>query len=373
MPSSTVAKWDFFEASFEGPKDGNPFIDVELEAIFTQKSREVRVPGFYDGDGVYRIRFMPDTEGEWSFRTRSKTKALDGKTGSFVAGPAGAGNHGPVHVRNTFHFGHADGTPFLSFGTTCYAWTHQPLDQQAQTLETLKEARFNKMRMCVFPKDYPYNTNEPLFDVYQRGADGKLDFDRPNPEAFRHFETQVGALRDLGIEADIIVFHQNHALHPLLREWEHDLADAVRRQRIRCDAAGLALHRTSGFERPEERGRSGRLNTDDPHALLIPGGNAADQSPAPAGNQERIERAVEEADRPSAEMTVSRGSLEVKPMRPFFSMKRAPMLEVMITMAFLKSMVLPRPSVRCPSSKTWRSTLKTSGWAFSISSRSTTE
>jgi hypothetical protein len=207
MPASTVAKWDFFEAAFEGPKDGNPFLDIEFDAIFTQKSREVRVPGFYDGDGTYRIRFMPDTEGEWRFVTRSRTKALDGKTGSFTAGPAGAGNHGPVRVRNQFHFGHADGTPFLSFGTTCYAWTHQPLDQQAQTLETLKEARFNKMRMCVFPKDYPYNTNEPLFDVYLRGADGKLDFDRPNPEAFRHFEKQVGALRDLGIEADIIIFH----------------------------------------------------------------------------------------------------------------------------------------------------------------------
>ena len=70
---------------------------------------------------------------------------------------------------------------------------------------------------------------------------------------------------------------------------------------------------------------------------------------------------------------VSRGSPEAKPMRPFFSMKRAPMFDVMMMMAFLKSMVLPRPSVRWPSSNTWSSTLNTSGWAFSISSRSTTE
>ncbi len=60
-------------------------------------------------------------------------------------------------------------------------------------------------------------------------------------------------------------------------------------------------------------------------------------------------------------------------MRPFFSMKRAPMLEVMMMIVFLKSMVLPSPSVRWPSSKTWSRTLKTSGWAFSISSRRTTE
>ena len=36
---------------------------------------------------------------------------------------------------------------------------------------------------------------------------GELDFDRPNVVAFRHFETQVAALQDMGVEADVIVFH----------------------------------------------------------------------------------------------------------------------------------------------------------------------
>lgn len=207
MTNQSVAKWDVYEASFNGPSEGNPFIDVAFEAYFSQNSRKVRVPGFYDGDGVYKIRFMPDNEGEWSFVTKSATPALDGKTGSFSVTAARKGNHGPVSVANKFHFAYADGTPFLSFGTTCYAWTHQPLSEQQKTLETLKAARFNKMRMGVFPKDYPYNVNEPLHDVYQRDSDGKLDFDRPNPESFRHFENQVAALGELGIEADIIMLH----------------------------------------------------------------------------------------------------------------------------------------------------------------------
>lgn len=204
---STVPKWDIFEASFHGPTDGNPFLDVALEAVFTQGTRKVRVPGFYDGDGTYKVRFMPDAEGEWQYRTHSATPTLDGLTGRVEVAHAKPDAHGPVRVANQFHFAYADGKPYFPFGTTCYAWTHQPLAMQAQTLETMKSSRFNKLRMGVFPKDYPYNTNEPLFDIYQRGADGKFDFDRPNPEAFRHFETQIGALRDLGIEADIIIFH----------------------------------------------------------------------------------------------------------------------------------------------------------------------
>jgi len=204
---SGIEKWGIFEVALNGPSDGNPFLDVTLDATFSKANRHVTVPGFYDGDGVYRVRFMPDDEGLWSYRTLSSAGALDGRAGDFEVIAPRDGNHGPVRVSHQFHFAHADGTPYFPFGTTCYAWTHQPLEMQAETLETLKGAKFNKLRMGVFPKHYIFNQNEPLYDVYERGPDGKLDFDRPSVVAFRQFETQVGALRDLGIEADIIVFH----------------------------------------------------------------------------------------------------------------------------------------------------------------------
>ncbi|BCG74118.1 hypothetical protein MesoLj113a_52760 [Mesorhizobium sp. 113-1-2] len=204
---TTVEKWDMFEIELKGPADGNPFVEIELSASFSQANRSIAVPGFYDGDGTYRIRFMPDNEGSWSYVTHSTIPSLAGKSGAFEATAPSAGNHGPVRVRNKFHFAYADGTPYFPFGTTCYAWTHQPLDMQAETLATLKNARFNKLRMGVFPKDYPFNTNAALHAIFEARPDGKKDFDRPNPVAFRHFEAQVGALRDLGIEADIIIFH----------------------------------------------------------------------------------------------------------------------------------------------------------------------
>jgi hypothetical protein len=50
-----------------------------------------------------------------------------------------------------------------------------------------------------------------------------------------------------------------------------------------------------------------------------------------------------------------------------------PRLLVMIRIVFLKSTMRPWPSVSRPSSSTCKSTLKTSGCAFSISSKSTTE
>ena len=202
-----IAKWDVFEVVFEGPSKNNPFVDVTLGATFSLGDRNVRVPGFYDGDGIYRIRFMADEEGDWTYRTESNTAALSGHHGSIRCHAARPGVHGPVAVRNRFHFAHADGTPYFPFGTTCYAWTHQPLAMQAETLATLAATGFNKVRMGVFPKHYIYNENDPLLPAFAPGVDGGEDFDRFNVAMFRHFEKQVGALRDLGIEADVILFH----------------------------------------------------------------------------------------------------------------------------------------------------------------------
>ncbi|MNL83694.1 hypothetical protein D3C87_2114170 [compost metagenome] len=54
------------------------------------------------------------------------------------------------------------------------------------------------------------------------------------------------------------------------------------------------------------------------------------------------------------------------------NISEAPTFEVMMTTVFLKSTVWPLASVSRPSSRICRRMLNTSGWAFSISSKSTT-
>jgi hypothetical protein len=205
-PPRKIERWDRFELQLEGPRDGNPFLDVRLSADFRQQHRSVQVDGFYDGDGTYRVRFSPDKEGEWTYVTHSNRRELDGQTGVFVCVAPSAKNHGPVSVRSTYDFGYADGSPYFPFGTTCYAWTHQPAALQQQTLETLRQAPFNKMRMCIFPKWYTYNQDEPPVYPFPR-AQGQNDYTRFVPEFFRNLETRIAQLQSLGIEADLILFH----------------------------------------------------------------------------------------------------------------------------------------------------------------------
>ena len=88
----TVEQWGLFELPLTGPASGNPFKDVKLTATFANDHRNVRVTGFYDGEGTYRVRFMPGSQGEWRYETKSNRPELDGKTGRFevVKGPSDA-------------------------------------------------------------------------------------------------------------------------------------------------------------------------------------------------------------------------------------------------------------------------------------------
>lgn len=200
-------RWGVYEVQLSGPATGNPFVGVSLSATFRQGEQEIEVPGFYDGDGTYRVRFSPPTEGRWTYETTSNVEPLKDKTGEVTVSTATNDNHGPVEVAHGAHFAYADGTPYKPIGTTSYAWTSQPKELEEQTLKTLAEAPFNKLRMCVFPKWYSWNEVDPPRYAFQGTAPNQWDFSRFNPEFFRHLEKRIVQLGELGIQADLILLH----------------------------------------------------------------------------------------------------------------------------------------------------------------------
>jgi hypothetical protein len=225
--TENIERWDFFELRLTAKpvRTMNPFFDVSLTCAFSSTpSGTVKVNGFYDGDDTYIVRFMPETEGTYKFITSSNVPGLDAVCGQFECIKPASDNHGPVRVADSSNFAYADGRPYFPFGTTCYVWTHQGDKLEAETLKTLRTAPFNKMRMCVFPKRYRYNYNEPEFYPFEGRLIGKWemssrdrldvdkilaewDFDRFNPLFFQHLERRILELRELGIEADLILFH----------------------------------------------------------------------------------------------------------------------------------------------------------------------
>ena len=57
--------------------------------------------GFYDGEGVYKVRYMPSFVELYTFEVTGS--AIEGEvlTGKFQVTPASEENHGPIRVANT--------------------------------------------------------------------------------------------------------------------------------------------------------------------------------------------------------------------------------------------------------------------------------
>ncbi|HMB63263.1 MAG TPA: DUF5060 domain-containing protein [Eudoraea sp.] len=203
----TVERWDVFELTLQGPADGNPYMDSTIAAKFTNGSETVSVPGFYDGNGTYKIRFSPNALGDWSYVTESNVQELSNQSGTFRCIEPTGDNHGPLKIANTYYLEYADGTPFYSVGTTAYQWTSVKQSIQEKTIETLKNSPFNKIRMCIFPKDYSYGNKTEPWTLPFAMKDSVNDLTHPNLEFFQNFDNRVAQLQDTGIQADVILFH----------------------------------------------------------------------------------------------------------------------------------------------------------------------
>lgn len=220
-----VQRWGIFEFSVEGPQSGNPFAKHHISGVFTGENEQKTAEGFYDGNGIYIVRFMPSFQGKYQFCITADFLENDQHGEFFVVEPE-EGNHGPVHVSGEFHMAYADGTPYYSLGTTCYVWELQTDQRIDETLDNIYRAGFNKLRFCIFPKHYNYNLTDPRSYPYEGSpmdsrvldednymdygpeAEGNdWDFTRFNPKHFQQIENCIQRLGKIGVEADIILWH----------------------------------------------------------------------------------------------------------------------------------------------------------------------
>ena len=60
IQKNQIERWDIYELELIGPQSGNPFTEISISAEFKKGDLMFNPEGFYDGDGVYKIRFMPN-------------------------------------------------------------------------------------------------------------------------------------------------------------------------------------------------------------------------------------------------------------------------------------------------------------------------
>lgn len=131
LAAASVPIWDRYEIELESAADyENPLYEVrEFGAEFTAPSgRKLRMQGFWDGSRSWKVRFMPDEAGAWSYRTfcsDEDNQGLHGIKGAFECtksdSPLTLYQRGPLSLdQGSTHFRYRDGSPF--FWQACTAW-----------------------------------------------------------------------------------------------------------------------------------------------------------------------------------------------------------------------------------------------------------
>lgn len=194
-----MTQYEIFELKYDISTPGEPSACPDVSADFVLDGEKTTVKAFYDGD-CYKLRFLPLKAGEYHYTV----SGLISDSGTLTCSPA-SDCHSPVRAKG-MHFYFDSGKPFYPFGTTVYALAHQSPELIEKTISTLESSPFNKVRFCVFPKDYDYNKNEPRRFAFQK-TDGSWDMNKPDPEFWREFEGIIKRLGESGIQCDLILFH----------------------------------------------------------------------------------------------------------------------------------------------------------------------
>jgi hypothetical protein len=112
--SPVVGQWERFEVSLDNGKDyADPYRDVALPAEFRRPDGSVvAFWGFYDGAATWRLRFMPDQQGVWTYTARF-SDGSGGAEGEFLCTRSVIPGMLATYAENPVWFGYRGGGPLL--------------------------------------------------------------------------------------------------------------------------------------------------------------------------------------------------------------------------------------------------------------------
>lgn len=222
-----TTQWETVDLSFEAKgKIDQPF-QVEMSCEFTgPDGSKINIPGFYNGDNEWVVRFNPGMEGIWQALSNSSLKNLSGRKFIIEVGSADDGNHGGLKVRakNAQKLSYEDGTPYnlLAFEADwlfALDYGDPDLPKTKQLLESIASNGFNQVIMNVYAYDVDWKQGEDIDPKFDFGAKKAIfpflgnnenpDFSALNVDFFKHFDRVIDLLEENGIIAHIMIYVWN--------------------------------------------------------------------------------------------------------------------------------------------------------------------
>jgi hypothetical protein len=233
---ASVDVYDFVEvtARIEKPDVGNPFTGGSLSGSFQASGRgsAVHVEGFCDSpDGsLYRIRFMPSSEGDYRYNVTYRQGAFQ-KQYSGVFHAVNAHRKGPIRIdpQNPWHFiWEGTGEHYFFAGTTAYwltGWKDERIIRGA--LDRLHRLKVNRIRVTVAGRSNLFfgepvmtganYSNLPTPWIAERPNDFThpgFDYTRFYLPLWQKFERMLSHARDEDMVISVVFDMNDNKVHP---------------------------------------------------------------------------------------------------------------------------------------------------------------
>ena len=192
----------------------NPFNEVTLDAIFHDpQGRDLRVPAFWAGTNLWKVRYASPVPGTHHFRTEcseSRDQGLQGVTGKVEVkrykGQNPLYTHGPLRVAaNHRYLEQSDGTPFFWLGDTWWMGLchrlHWP-DEFKQLTADRKEKGFNVIQIVagLYPDMPPFDPR----GANEAGFPWQTNYSSIRPEYFEATDHRLQYLVEQGFTPCIV-------------------------------------------------------------------------------------------------------------------------------------------------------------------------
>lgn len=222
-------QWKPRDFSFKSNAEHNDPFAVQFSATAKAPNGEtLHLPGFYDGDGTWKIRFSPSLEGKWRLHTDSDDPDLAGKQVELTCTKNANPNvHGPLQVdpEHPHWFMFRDGSRRYIMGYEAdWLWaidmTEPDTPKLNGFLDKLKHHGFNYIVLNAYAHDTRWRPGRTCDEDYGppplfawEGTNENPDHGRFNLAYWRHFDRMMNALHERGIIAHLMFKVSNKAVN----------------------------------------------------------------------------------------------------------------------------------------------------------------
>ena len=227
----TIEQWQVIDLTFKAKLNSkNPFI-TEFGAYFTSPNGEkLNVPGFFNGNNEWVLRFSSSIIGKWTYETYSELKPLKGKRGNIlVVKNENPDKHGSIITKqeDPQHFYYEDGTPYMQMAFECdwlFALDYFNKNDAPKTehlLDVIKQNGFNQIVTTFYSFDVQWKKDDKLkaHPEHEYGGDLRMypflgtndnpDFSQLNIEYFKNFDRVVSLMNERDIVAHLMIYVWN--------------------------------------------------------------------------------------------------------------------------------------------------------------------